>query len=249
MAFDGELVVYSSNGLVRAHTTVFSLTSQLYETAGEFTGPNMDQAIREEYSAELAAKLIGKGQWDRVDDDPITWDSSEEPRPLDVGFFLYASEIDWDAGILKSDWIDNRGDFGESIFPSDDLFGTEFHDARSEFEAEAHGLSFSVGEIELLLPNFDLRPASGFVTERTERKRNTGRPPKWDWEGAIAYIVSQAQLPDGLPTGPGAQARIEELISGWFADETGDSPSSSQVRQRAAAIMRMIEKPETPKIQ
>ncbi|WP_397603993.1 hypothetical protein [Sphingorhabdus sp.] len=63
----------------------------------------------------------------------------------------------------------------------------------------------------------------------------------------MAYVVSQAQTPDGLPTGAGAQARIEEMISGWFLLESGDSPAPSQVRQRAALIMKTLERPETPK--
>jgi hypothetical protein len=59
-------------------------------------------------------------------------------------------------------------------------------------------------------------------------------------------VIAVAQEPDGLPTGHGAQARIEEMIAAWFMDQSGECPASSQVRQRAAKIMRMLARPETP---
>ena len=95
----------------------------------------------------------------------------------------------------------------------------------------------------MLLPSSSLGETIGFLTAQPERRRPVGRPPKWDWEGAMANVVSKAQHPDGLPTGPGAQARIEGLITDWFMAEVQDAPASSQVRQRAAKIMRMIETP------
>lgn len=244
MAFDGELNAFSSKGRVRAHTTVFSLTRHLVREVGELSGPKMDAAIRKEFAPEFAEKLLGIGRHDSVYDEPFTWDESEEPRLLDVGFFLFPSEIDWQTGLMKIDEISIKGDFFQAIFISDDMFGTEFDDP--EFDAEIEGLSFDFSQIELLLPHLELGQSSGFFADLSERKRGMGRPPKWDWEGAIAYVVSQAQTPDGLPTGPGAQARIEELISGWFIRETNDAPATSQVRQRAATIMRMLEKPESP---
>jgi hypothetical protein len=98
----------------------------------------------------------------------------------------------------------------------------------------------------MLLPNFQMPSTNIVLADRTDGRRSIGRPPKWEWEGALAFIVSQAQSPDGLPTGPGAQARIEEMMAGWFLAETGDAPAPSQIRQRAATIIQSLERAERP---
>lgn len=244
MAFDAELTAFSTKGIVQAHTTVGALTMSLLKEAGEPSGAKMDAAIRSEFSPEMAEQLLGKQPHDRVNDEPVEWDDSEDPRQLDPGFFLYAAEIDWDNGKMKVDYLDRDYSLGEAIFPSEDLFYTDFE--RPEYEAEIEGLSFDFGAVELLLPHMQFRPSDSFMADNNDRKRRIGRPPKWDWEGAMAFIVSLAQTPDGLPTGPGAQARIEELIAGWFEEEGGDSPAPSQVRQRAAIIIRNLERPKRP---
>lgn len=74
--------------------------------------------------------------------------------------------------------------------------------------------------------------------------RRVGRPAKWHWEGALAHVVAMAQTPVGLPTGHGAQAKIEAIIAEWFTAETGNSPSISQIRTRAALVRVMIERPK-----
>lgn len=242
MAFDEELHVYSRSGKVQAHTTVFAFTFQLYETAGEFTGPKMDDAIRENYGPEFAQKLIGKDTSDRVDDEAQTWDENDLPVLVDPGFFLFASDIDFDAGTLATDYIDIGGSFGDAIFPSQELFGTEFE--RPEYEAELRGLCFVKSEIELLLPTMQMAGTTALQPDLLDWRRSTGRPPRWDWEGALAHIVSLAQHPDGLPTGPGAQARVEEMIAEWFMEEAGDTPAESQIRQRASKVMRTIARPK-----
>ena len=246
MAFDEGLTAYTSSGKVQPYSNVGSFTMQLFKEAGEFSGPKMDEAISREYPPEVAAGLVGKDHSERIDHEATTWASDGEPRAIDIGFFLYESELDFDDGILKCEKIPTNGELFDVFFNEDNEFiSYEFEDA--EYEIEMYGLSFEFSKIEMLLPSFQLRQSTGFFTERPERKLNVGRPPKWDWEGALAFVIAQAQQPDGLPTGPGAQARIEEMIAAWFDKETGDSPAPSQIRQRAAKIMNMLEKPKTPK--
>jgi hypothetical protein len=240
MAFDEELHVYSRSGKVQAHTTVSEFTIHLHQSAGQFEGPEMDEAIRKEYDPEFAEKLAGKSTSDRVDDEPQTWQETDPLMRVDPGFFLYASDINFDAGTLATDYIDPTGTFGEAIFPSQELFGTDFD--RPEFEAELRGLCFVKSQVELLLPTMQMAGTSALQPDLLDWRRSTGRPPRWDWEGALAHIVSLAQHPDGLPTGPGAQARVEEMIAEWFMEEAGDSPSESQIRQRASMVMRRIAK-------
>lgn len=242
MAFDEGLTAYSTHGTVRPFASVGRFTAEYFKEAGEFSGAKMDAVIRKHYSPEFAEKLVGREHGDRVDDAHHSWDASDDPLALDIGFFLYATEIDWDKGSLIAELIPGRGELNEVFFPSSDLLNSEFEDAN--YDAEVEGLSFEFGKIELLLPNFELRRSAGFVTDSIERPRARGRPLKWDWEGALAFIVAHAHHPDGLPTGPGAQARIEEMIAGWFIDQTGASPAPSQVRERAGKIVRMLEKPK-----
>ena len=127
------------------------------------------------------------------------------------------------------------------FFPDSEFLGTELEEP--EFEAVIEGLSFEFSRIEMLLPSIELGQTIGFTTAQHDRRKPVGRPPKWDWEGAMAYVISQAQHPDGLPTGPGAQARIEALISDWFLQQAQEAPSPSQVRQRASKIMQLLETP------
>jgi hypothetical protein len=75
-----------------------------------------------------------------------------------------------------------------------------------------------------------------------------GRPPKYDWEGALAHVVAVANTPDGLETGPGAQAAIERLIADHFAraSNDGSAPCESQIRKRASRVMKAIEALKPP---
>ncbi|BAI97996.1 hypothetical protein Sj15T_23990 [Sphingobium sp. TA15] len=71
-----------------------------------------------------------------------------------------------------------------------------------------------------------------------ESKNKGGRPPTWDWEGALIHVTAIANTPDGLPSERGAQARIEEIIHDWFIQAGGDAPADSEIRKRASAIMK-----------
>lgn len=242
MAFDEGLRAYTRKGKVQPHTYVMEMTRELMEQAGQRSGAKMDRLIRKEYSAEIAARLVGKDPFSRFDDDPFIWSENEDPIQIDIGFFLYADEIDWEAGILRASLIPGGWE-RDTFFDESPFLQTEFE--RADFEATLEGLCFEASAIEMLLPSFSLGSKSSFTTKHIERRGHIGRPPKWDWEGAMAYVASLAQHPDGLPTGPGAQARVEGLIADWFMSEVQEAPSASQVRQRAAKIMKMIETPKS----
>jgi hypothetical protein len=110
--------------------------------------------------------------------------------------------------------------------------------ASAEFEVVLKGLCFERDRIEMLQPNSEL-PQS--LRERQDERPKLGRPRTWDWEGATAHLLTLAQQPDGLPTGPGAQAQIERLIADWFMGSTGNTPAASQVRQHANKIMKALD--------
>lgn len=245
MAFDEGLAAYSRRGKVQPYGSVADMTGGYIEEAGGLSGPKMDEVISKNFRKEVADKLIGKDPFSRFDDEPFEWDESEDPMQLDVGFFLYASEIDWDEGIIRADLLPGDGELREVFFPDSAFLSTELD--RGDFEAVIEGLCFEFSKIEMLLPSMELGASTSFTMTHAEARTRVGRPKTWDWESALAHIVAVAQTPDGLPTGPGAQARIEEIMSAWFMTETGNSPAVSQVRQRAASIMRTLAKPKTPK--
>ena len=129
----------------------------------------------------------------------------------------------------KIDWV--SGDF---------IFESDFNWVRGSGEA------FSVRLQADSLPGVVAIPLAGSTPDieliESTKKARRGRPSKWDWEGALAHVVSIAQRPDGLPTGDGAQSKIETLIADWFVSETGNSPATSQIRQRARTIMQLVTK-------
>ncbi len=241
MIINGEIFPYFSRATVRAHTTALNLIIDLTEKAGEASGPKMEAAIRESYSPRLAEQLMGKGGQDQIYDEPQGWDENEVPQVGDAGYFIIASELDWDKGVLRAEDIPGELMNPNFLFPNEELYSTDFENAY--FDIEFIGLSFDLNAIEMLLPTAHLQSSLFAKVDGGGRPRPTGRPPKWDWEGVLAYVVSQAQRPDGLPTGPGAQARIEKMMSDWFMREAGDAPATSQIRQRASSISKSLEKP------
>lgn len=79
-----------------------------------------------------------------------------------------------------------------------------------------------------------------------EPKNKGGRPPIWDWDGAMTHIIAIANMPDGLPSGRGAQASIEGSLHDWFIQTAGNSPSESEIRKRASAIMKRLKTSSRP---
>ena len=51
------------------------------------------------------------------------------------------------------------------------------------------------------------------VEDAPEQPRR-GPKPKWDWDGAVGYLLTVANGKDGLPE---SQAEIEGLVADWFS--------------------------------
>lgn len=242
MTFDGGLKLYSREGKVSPYCLVGEFFARHADEAGEFSGPKMDALIRAKYEDHVSNGIVGKQIHDRFYDEPNKWGAEDDPVELDGGFILFAEELDWKSGTLVASAIEGHGEVFELFFYNQgDHLGTTLD--RAFYDAEISGLSFVRSEIEMLLPTANLQQSIEFFPVPNVRSAHIGRPRRWDWEGAIVAVLAEAQKPDGLPTGHGAQARIEEMIADWFTQETGECPSPSQVRQRAAKIMQMIERP------
>lgn len=118
---------------------------------------------------------------------------------------------------------------------SGDFRFTAWHGFERKFKVTLIGTMVDEG---LLRRSLGLDALPG---EPPRAKALTGRPLKWDWEGALAHVAAHANLPDGLPDGHGASARIVELITDYFAG-SGDTPAESEVKKRAKLVLDAVER-------
>ncbi len=63
-------------------------------------------------------------------------------------------------------------------------------------------------------------------------KGRGGRPPKWNWEGAVGHLLSIAYGNDGLPA---HQSDIERLVADYFIQTVDDEPAESLIREHVSA--------------
>jgi hypothetical protein len=239
MIYESELPPYFAKGKITPFTRVLGVLLQVEGLAQLEPGPERDAEIAANFEPEIAKQLIGHAHMDPVLDDPTEWDESEDPHQVSAGFFVFTDELDWEAGTIRTEIFAPESREEHLFWDAGDHLGTQFQ--RAEYKVELDGLHFPLDMIEMLLPNAELSasPLGG----ASLRESTIGRPRKWDWEGAFARLAVVAQHPDGLPTGPGAQARIERIVADWFVSETGDSPASSQIRQRAQKMIRLLSVP------
>lgn len=196
--------------------------------------------IERNFEPELAAKLLIAKPMDDVEQIVCSWSKEdEELHPVSAGPFLYAEHIDWDLGSVDSEVYVSGGDRPFLFSESDELLAGIPRPCI--YNIELRGLGFDREKIEMLQPQVSLASAQAFGTTEAKRK---GRPRSWDWDGATLHLLAAANSPDGLPTGHGAQARIEGIISDWFVASSGNSPAESQVRDHAVKIMAAINKPK-----
>lgn len=127
-----------------------------------------------------------------------------------------------------AEWWESK--YAEEHFSA---WNIEVHCPAAETSLPDSGTSSTVG-------NDDCEPAKPSVPTIGHSR---GRPPKYDWEGALAHVTAVANTPDGLETGPGAQAAIERLITDYFArtSNNGTAPCESEIRKRASLVMKAIE--------
>lgn len=147
------------------------------------------------------------------------------------GFFELIGDAPWDDfdgfrnGVEYAVWA--TGDFKAKV-PMD----------FSDVTLTVVGLQF---DRKALLSSFGEEPQPPETPAIAIRTNGGGRPPKYDWEGALIHIAALANHPDGLPSGSGAQAEIARRIADWFESTGGDCPADSEIRRRAARIMQALD--------
>lgn len=241
MVQTGELDLYADTVTVEARASIFGFLIPLYDEAGAWEGAAMDAAIRKNYAPDLAEKIIGKDRHGYIDDEIQVVTGWDAIGSLGLGFLVFSSKFDWRNNQMECEYIDDDALKLDWLFGSQDFVGSEF--PNPDYTVKFSGLKFDANRIELLLPAAQLS-AKIEKSAGVSLARHVGRPTKWDWDGAMSHVIATAQTPDGLPTGHGAQAKIEAMIADWFETETGNSPAISQIRAKASRIIAMIEKVE-----
>lgn len=236
-----DLRPYFAEGRVIGKASLFSL---LTAEGVDASGPpsERDTLIQKRWNPDFSARMVGKRLDEYIEDDPHTWTIDDEPHQASAGVLLFATDIDLETGTLEGSYWDSLIRNNDALFwDNEELFVSQFSDA--DYDVHLGGLTLELDRIELLHPMGDF-VATSDTPMRTPNR--IGRPPRWDWDGAMAAIVAAAQHPDGLPIGPGAQAMLERRIADWFTAQTGDAPAPSQIRQRASRVMATLKSPESP---
>jgi hypothetical protein len=238
MIFNGELEPFFEEGKSVETTSAFAL---IWKAAGTNSqGEERSRLIREEYDDELAEELINASDHDLIERLAHEWKAGSGAQTVAAGYFVYANSINWEDGLLEAE-IRYKFKDNESLFWEDDeLLQGEFE--KADHNVTLRGLRFEREKIEMLQPNVEMAPAT---PKSVPAAAPIGRPRTWDWDGATTFLLTIAQTPDGLPTGPGAQAQIERLLADWFVQNAGKEPAESLIRKHATKIMCALKKPES----
>lgn len=242
MFLTDELQPFFLSGRVRSEVMVAQILAKIENYKLEQHSAERDAFVREALGDELADLIKGKDWQENV----VEYDEPIEPVEgyilADLGFIHYGA-IDWQGGHMICEYIPERKERPEHLFYNiEEMISSEYES--NTVTAEFRDMHLVRSKIELLLPSHRLLSGDHIERPAPQDLRRVGRPAKWDWEGALAHVVAIAQTPDGLPTGHGAQAKIETIMAEWFMAETGNSPSISQIRTRAALVKGTIDRPK-----
>lgn len=240
MLLNDELQPYFLSGKVRSEVSVGELLLALPDRRMDSPSPERDAKVRAQFGAEIADAVIEKDWTDQFVEYDEEIESIEGFVFAGLGFVHYGT-IDWDKGDMICDYIPERGSRPEHLFHDlEEMLGSEYQHNTSS--AVFHSMFLPSEKIEMLLPSHRLPSVGTIALQSAPERRQIGRPRKWDWEGAMAFIGAKSRR-EGLLTGePGKQARIEDAIAEWFITETGDSPAPSQIRSRASRLVEMAQK-------
>lgn len=198
--------------------------------------------ITERYGEDVSKAAAGKKRIDKIAREVHRWPETRNVHPVTPGYFIHAREIDWEKGFVRSEIADVYKNARMLFSEEDELLQGKFE--RATFQVELQHLHFERARVEMMQPNVEL---SNETAQVSVGSAPIGRPRTWDWEGATTYLITIAQTPDGLPTGAGAQAKIERMLADWFAQEFGREPSESQIRRHVSKIAAAIERSKGPK--
>jgi hypothetical protein len=196
--------------------------------------------LRENFDEETAQVVRKAGYLGLIEIGRYEW--SDDTIEVYPGFVSAAAEIDWEAGRLVALFDQRKGERPDDV----EWFSPE--DPDSEIEFGFHSLCLELESIEMLTAGAsysqDGALSNGRAPSAAEivRKGGPGRARKHDWDGALLYLVGQAELnsiaPD--PDVHGAQASIKQLLADWFAGHGDAIPAESQLESLAKRALQAI---------
>lgn len=237
--FSGHLMGYTQSGKVGSFAYAASLRN----------GENSDTRLWRDRYAPVPSEIerdyditlpeYSNMEWDeRVPVYEWEWNCSEDPNSMAPGYFLWG-DTDWLKSSLRlSNFQIENG--WKDLFSNDHIF-EDSPDLRLHYDIELDGLCFELEQIASFAPNINFDSLAGQSdTTIGGVGGSAGRPRKWDWTGAMIQITALANTPDGLPSGQGAQAKIERLMADWFVSTTGNQPATSQLRTHAQKVISIL---------
>lgn len=188
--------------------------------------PHAVEAIRDAMGDADPAKarqfIAERGKANAFSARALMFHSYGQPRrDWDISDYLWESF----AGLDDAFWTSGSGEIAGEVYR-----GVQIH--RGE-------LALLINEISGLAPAQKPAPSSPPPVSGARR----GRPAKWDWEGAFAYLVARANTPDGLHADGNDKLTITyiaDLMRAWFIDTCDDAPEDSARREKAAKVMAAI---------
>ena len=195
--------------------------------------------VRRQYGDEVGDAVARAAPLEKVAVRTDRW--TEEARQLPIQVVVFADDADWESGTVTAtfDW-----EMSEAIEGYEELL---MEGRLSELQIDLHEMCFLLSEIEMLAPGdntklalaFDLFKGSVAAPARTA---GPGRRREYDWEGALLYLLGEAEK-NGiapLPDARGAQADIQNLLADWFSANGGKVPADSQLQSFAGKALRAI---------
>lgn len=163
----------------------------------------------------------------------------EFPFALPVELILQLEHLDWESGTA-------RGELRYVGMIHGDLYEELSAQSKDSWlTIDLAGLSFPLSLIEMLAPNAAPPPADLFSLEQVkggDRVAGPGRRRKHDWDGALLYLIGEAErnaiAPD--PDAHGAQADVVKLMADWFANKGAPIPANSQLQAKAKQVLEHV---------
>lgn len=144
-----------------------------------------------------------------------------------IGLCEY-DRMDWIIGEFSVYWDERKSVFDENlVIPSGYARVTGVEVCAAFLPLADHASSATVTRAAM----DDPRPL---------QREKRGRHRKWDWEGALIAVITQANMPDGLPEGFRAHTEICKIMTEWFEQNQGGSPASSEIGSRASSILDRV---------
>jgi hypothetical protein len=231
----GDFNLYFASGTITESLYGFAL---LHEAAKAGSGPGVD-GVRTEFGEETATALVKLGNTSLIPVRTDTW--SNEARAFPGAVLVYAEELDWEAGCVLAKF--HRENIGELRWFEE--LEPQYRD--SELTMDLASMCFELEKIEMMAPSAEAPKGDLFslATQKSEppvRKPGPGRRREYDWDGALLYLVGQAEknsiAPD--PEAHGAQANIARVLADWFSLNGGKVPADSQLQACAKRALDAI---------